>query len=115
METLFLLLYGIVISVCVSVQSLSVSLSVLCLYCNQLLDSLSAYMFAGLIACCLFALLVLSICTIGCSILVSAFLLFVSCHTSNDCVEQDGLTIEYFVLKNFQQSQQHSRDLDVCS
>ena len=33
-----------------------------CLYCNQLLDSISAYMLIGLIACCLFALLVLSIC-----------------------------------------------------
>ena len=61
-ETLSLLLFGIVISVCVPVRSLSVSLLV-CLYCDQLLDSLSVYMPAGLIACCLVAfLLVLSFC-----------------------------------------------------
>ena len=78
-ETLSLLLFGIVISVCVPVRSLSVSLSV-CLYCDQLLDSLFAYMLTGLIACCLFAFLVLSIC------IFMRLLVVLSCDCACFCI-----------------------------
>ena len=75
-----------------------------CLYCNQLLDSLSVYMLAGLIACCLVAFLpVLSFCIFMHLLVVLClflhFCLFLAAIPEfSDCVQQEWID-HVFVLK----------------